>query len=55
MMADGAMVPVLTDHVLPAQDVHAVYPSPKLVSTTVMNFIAFLQRALAGEWWLQTP
>ncbi len=54
-VADGAMVPVLTDHFLPAQDVHAIYPSPKLVSTTVTNFIAFLQQALAGEWWLQAP
>jgi DNA-binding transcriptional LysR family regulator len=50
-VADGAVVPVLTDHVLPAQAVHAVFPSPKLVPPKVTSFIAFAQQALAGEWW----
>ena len=50
-VVDGSVVPVLADHGLPAQDVHAVYPSPKLVSTKVTNFIAFLQQSLAGDWW----
>ena len=54
-VADGSLVPVLTDHALPSQDVHAVYPSPKLVSSKVTSFIAFLQQALAGEWWLKAP
>ncbi len=54
-VADASVVPVLTDHVLPAQDVHAVYPSPKLVSTKVTSFITFLQQELAGDWWRQTP
>ena len=54
-VADSAVKPVLTDHVLPAQDMHAVYPSPKLVSTKVTSFIAFLQQALAGDWWQQAP
>ncbi len=54
-LADAAVVTVLADHVLPAQDVHAVYPSPKLVSTKVTHFIAFLQQALAGDWWLKAP
>lgn len=49
------VTPVLVDHVLPAQDVHAVYPSPKLVSTKVTSFIAFLQEALTGDWWRQAP
>ena len=52
-VAEGAVVPVLADHALPAQDVHAVYPSPKLVSTKVTNFITFLQQSLAGDWWKQ--
>ncbi len=52
-VSDGNVVPVLTDHGLPAQDVHAVYPSPKLVSTKVANFISFLQQSLAGDWWTQ--
>ena len=50
-VADHSVVPVLADHGLPAQDVHAVYPSPKLVSTKVTNFISFLQQSLAGDWW----
>ena len=54
-VADAAVVTVLSDHALPAQDVHAVYPSPKLVSTKVTNFIAFLQHALTGDWWLKAP
>ena len=54
-VADATVIPVLTDHVLPAQDIHAVCPSPKLVSTKVTNFIAFLQHALAGDWWRQAP
>jgi len=50
-LADAVVHPVLTDHGLPAQDVHAVFPSPKLVPTKVTNFIGFLQRALDGQWW----
>jgi len=45
---------VMTDYVLPAQEMHAVFPSPKLVPSKVTSFIAFLQEALAGEWW-QSP
>ena len=54
-VADGSVLPILTDHVLPAQEVHAVYPSPKLVPSRVTGFIAFLQQALAGDWWRQAP
>ena len=54
-VADASVVPALTDHVLPAQDVHAVYPSPKLVSTKVISFIGFVQQALAEDWWRQAP
>ena len=47
----GTVVPVMQDHALPAQEVHAVFPSPKLVPSKVTHFIGFLQQALAGEWW----
>jgi len=50
-VADGSIVSVLTDHALPAQELHAVFPSPKLVPSKVTSFIAFAQEALAGEWW----
>ena len=53
-VADAVVLPVMTDHALPAQDMHAVYPSPKLVSAKVTDFISFLQQALAGDWWRRT-
>ena len=54
-VVEGAVVSVLTDHVLPAQDVNAVFPSPKLVPSKVTSFIDFLQQALAGDWWREAP
>jgi DNA-binding transcriptional LysR family regulator len=50
-LADGSVLPVMADHTLPAQEVHAVFPSPKLVPSKVTSFAAFLQRTLAGAWW----
>lgn len=52
-LADGSVLPILMDHGLPAQEVHAVFPSPKLVPLKVTTFSSFLQQALAGDWWLQ--
>jgi DNA-binding transcriptional LysR family regulator len=50
-VADGSIRPVLERHALPVQELHAVYPSPKLVPTKVATFIAFLQGALGEDWW----
>ena len=50
-VADGSLQPLLTDHALPAQEVHAVFPSPKLVPSKVTSFIDFLRAELDGEWW----
>ncbi len=50
-VAEGVVQPVLTDHGLPAQEMHAVFPSPKLVPSKVTSFIDYLQQALTGEWW----
>lgn len=47
--------PVMAQHALPAQEVHAVYPSPRLVPQKVTNFIAFMQQALGSEAWLHAP
>jgi len=52
-VADGTIVPVLADHALPAQELHAVFPSPKLVPQKVRSFIDFLQRELEGDWWMR--
>jgi DNA-binding transcriptional LysR family regulator len=54
-LARGEIVPVLTAYSLPSQEIHAVYPSPKLVSTKVTTLIAFLTEKLAGEWWREKP
>ena len=47
----GAVVPVLESWSLPAQEVHAVYPSPRLVPAKVTGFIGWLQGQLDGPWW----
>ncbi|HAL40388.1 MAG TPA: LysR family transcriptional regulator [Polaromonas sp.] len=52
-LLDGTVQPVLTNYSLPEQEVHAVFPSPKLVPLKVTSFSGFLQQALAGEWWRQ--
>ena len=52
-LADGTVRAVLTDHLLPKQEVHAVFPSPRLVPLKVTSFSTFLQQALAGDWWRQ--
>ena len=50
-VADGSLRPVLEGFALPVQELHAVYPSPKLVPSKVAAFIAFLQAALDERWW----
>jgi DNA-binding transcriptional LysR family regulator len=50
-LASGAIVEVLKGHSLPEQEIHAVYPSPKLVPQKVLAFIAFLQGRFEGRWW----
>ena len=48
---EGTVKPLLTDHTLPAQEMHAVFPSPKLVPSKVTTFIAFLQERFTPKWW----
>jgi DNA-binding transcriptional LysR family regulator len=52
-VAEGRLQPVLADHALPAQEVHAVFPSPRLVPSKVSSFIGFLAIAMAQEGWLE--
>jgi DNA-binding transcriptional LysR family regulator len=52
-VGEGRLQPVMSDHALPAQDVHAVFPSPRLVPSKVTGFIGFLQQALRDEPWLE--
>jgi DNA-binding transcriptional LysR family regulator len=51
----GHVVEVLKGHALPEQEVHAVFPSPKLVPGKVMTFIAYLQSRLGDRWWDDLP
>jgi DNA-binding transcriptional LysR family regulator len=48
---DGRVTPLLTDFALPVQEMHAVFPSPKLVPSKVSSFIGFLQESLGDAWW----
>ena len=57
-VAEGSMRPLLPGFMLPAQELHAVYPSPKMLPSKVATFIAFLQARLAdrdGQAWWQRP
>ena len=54
-LEQGEVVPVMGDHALPAQDMHAVFPSPKLLPSKVTGFIEYLCARLEGEWWRQAP
>ena len=50
-VAQGAVQPLLTEFALPVQEMHAVFPSPKLVPSKVSSFIVFLQESLGDGWW----
>lgn len=54
-LKSGAVVEVLKGHSLPEQEIHAVYPSPKLVPQKVQAFIAFLQGRFDERWWERLP
>jgi len=54
-LATGQVVEVLHEHSLPEQEIHAVYPSPKLVPGKVQAFIAFLQGRFGERWWERLP
>jgi len=50
-IAEGHVVTTLADFVLPAQEIHAVYPAPRQVPAKVDAFIAYLRDFFLGEWW----
>lgn len=50
-VAEGVVQPVMTDHGLPAQEVHAVFPSPRMVPTKVSAFVSWLQGQFGDRWW----
>ncbi len=50
-LTQGRIVEVMGDHGLPAQDLHAVFPSPRLVPAKVTHFIDWLKPRFDGAWW----
>lgn len=54
-LASGHVVEVLKGHSLPEQEIHAVFPSPKLVSGKVSAFVAYLQGCFGPRWWENLP
>lgn len=47
----GAIQPLLAAWSLPAQEIHAVYPSPNLVPAKVSRFVAWLEGRFGPSWW----
>ena len=47
----GLLVPLLAPWQLPQQEIHAVYPSPRMVPAKVNLFIDWLQGKLGQDWW----
>ena len=47
----GAVQPVLTGWSLPSQEIHAVFPSPRLVPAKVSGFVEWLQGQFGDAWW----
>jgi DNA-binding transcriptional LysR family regulator len=50
-LQSGQIVQLLAEYQLPAQEIHAVFPSPKLVPGKVSAFIAFVLGRFGGRWW----
>lgn len=49
----GAVVQLLADWAMPTQEIHAVYPSPRLVPAKVSGFVAWLHDRFGDRWWAQ--
>jgi DNA-binding transcriptional LysR family regulator len=47
----GAVKPVLARWSMPAQEIHAVYPSPRLVPAKVSRFVDWLRGQFGPSWW----
>ncbi len=54
-LASGHVIEVLREYSLAEQEIHAVFPSPKLVPGKVQAFVAFLQGKFGARWWETLP
>jgi len=50
----GAVNVLLPDWALPSQEIHAVFPSPRLVPSKVTQFIGWLQEQMVTDWWTRS-
>jgi len=50
-IASASLVSVLDAWQLPQQEIHAVFPSPRMVPAKVSQFIAWLQGQFGPLWW----
>ena len=50
-VAAGALQPLLQRWQLPVQEVHAVFPSPKMLPSKVRSLCDFLAPRFGGDWW----
>ena len=48
----GAVQPLLERWSLPAQEIHAVFPSPKLLPSKVRSLCDFLAPQFGERWWV---
>lgn len=47
----GVVKVVLSEWSLPSQEIHAVFPSPRLLPAKVQTLIDWLQKELQDDWW----
>lgn len=52
-LRSGRVLQIMEGYGLQEQEIHAVYPSPKLVPVKVLLFIEFIRGRFQGEWWLR--
>lgn len=50
-LRSGSVKAVLEDWTLPSQEIHAVYPSPRMVPTKVRVFVSWLAGQFGEQWW----
>jgi DNA-binding transcriptional LysR family regulator len=50
-IANGAVQSLLEGWTLPTQEIHAVYPSPRMVPAKVTQFIEWLRGQFGPTWW----
>ncbi len=52
-LARGTLATTLAAWSLPSQEIHAVYPSPRMVPTKVLRLVEWLQDEFRDGWWAE--